>query len=344
MEINRTNYEAYFIDYLEGNLDEGLVDSFIEFLKLNPDLKEELEMYEPVSVIPSPVAFGNKIDLYKEKYDSEEEFNQTAIASLEGNLSEETEQEFKQYVSTHPEKQKDLALFGKTILKADESIIFSKKSNLYKKPLGKTILFWTSRVAAVLVLAIAVFSLLKKQPAEINQENQVAQTEQNIEKQEITTANKTEIAETIQKEIPAQKEKNTSKPIDKKEPTTKNEIKSVVTPPTKNEDALQKRVPMYLPEKMNTLTASVDVQNTKTSLAIMYINYPENSYEEEFLADRVKEKISINRITKAGLNLFTSISNERFTYETDKDGKVTEYSYDSRLLAFSIPGRRSSPE
>jgi len=344
MEINRTNYEAYFIDYLEGNLNEGLVDSFIEFLKLNPDLKEELEMYEPVSVIPSSVAFGNKIDLYKEKYDSEEEFDQAAIASLEGNLSEETEQEFKQYVSSHPEKQKDLALFNETILKADESIVFNQKNILYKKPLGKTILLWTSRVAAVLVLAVAVFSLLKKEPAIVNQENQLAKTEQNIEKQEITPANKTEITETIQTEIPVQKEENKSKPI---VPATNNEIKSVapaVTTPSKNENALPKRVPMYLLEKMNTLTASVDVQNTKTSLGIMYINYPENSYEEEFLADRVKEKINVNRITKAGLNLVTSISNERFTYETDKDGKVTEYSYDSRLLAFSIPGRRSSPE
>jgi len=344
MEINRTNYEAYFIDYLEGNLDEGLVDSFIEFLKLNPDLKEELEMYEPVSVIPSPVAFGNKIDLYKEKYDSEEEFNQAAIASLEGNLSEETEQEFKRYVSSHSEKQKELTLFSKTILKADESVVFSKKSNLYKKSLGKTILLWTSRVAAVLVLAIAVFSLLKKEPAIVNQENQLAKTEQNIEKQEITPANKTEIAETIQTESPVQKGEHKSEP---NAPATKNEIKSVapvVTPPTKKEDALLKRIPINLPEKMNTLTASIDVQNPRTSLATMYISYPEDSYEEEFLADRVKEKINVNRITKAGLNLFTSISNERFTYETDKDGKVTEYSYDSRLLAFSIPGRRSSPE
>ncbi len=343
MEINRTNYEAYFIDYLEGNLDERLVDSFIEFLKLNPDLKEELEMYEPVSVIPSPIAFENKIDLYKEKYDSEEEFNQAAIASLEGNLSEEAEQEFKQYVSSHSEKQKDLALFSKTILKADESIVFSKKSNLYKRPLGKTILLWTSRVAAVLVLAVAVFSLLKKQPAELNQENQLAKTEQNIEKQEITPSNKTEIAETIQTEIPVQKKENKSKSLAKKLPAKNNEIKSVA-PPAKQEDTTPMRVRVFLPEKMNALTASIDVQNTKASLAIMYIDYPENYDDEEFLADRVKDKISINKITKAGLNLFTSISNERFTYETDKNGKVTEYNYDSRLLAFSIPGRRSSPE
>ena len=44
MKINRNNYEAFFIDYLEGNLDEKMVDDFIEFLQQNPDLKEELSV------------------------------------------------------------------------------------------------------------------------------------------------------------------------------------------------------------------------------------------------------------------------------------------------------------
>ena len=35
-EINRANYEAYFIDYLEGNLDETMIDSFIAFSKREP--------------------------------------------------------------------------------------------------------------------------------------------------------------------------------------------------------------------------------------------------------------------------------------------------------------------
>ena len=77
----------------------------------------------------------------------------------------------------------------------------------------------------------------------------------------------------------------------------------------------------------------------------MYITIPENPYEERLLVDRVIEKtgiekFSLNKIAKAGLNLVTSISNEKFTYQTDEEGKVTEIVYDSRLLAFSIPTAR----
>ena len=67
-----------------------------------------------------------------------------------------------------------------------------------------------------------------------------------------------------------------------------------------------------------------------------------NISEERFIADVVKEKtgldnLSLNKITKAGLNLVSSISKDKFNYETNKNGKITEVNFDTRLLAFSIP-------
>ena len=84
----------------------------------------------------------------------------------------------------------------------------------------------------------------------------------------------------------------------------------------------------------------------------MYITSPEtlNAYDEErLLADVVKEKTGLNKfrfntITKAGLKLVSSISGEKFQYETNEKGKVTEYNYDSRLLAFSIPSKNVDSE
>ena len=95
MQINRENYEAYFIDYLEGNLDELLVDDFIEFIKLNPDLKEELDLFESLEAIPENIAFENKEGLYKEKYDAETAFNDAAVACLEGDISEGEKSDFE---------------------------------------------------------------------------------------------------------------------------------------------------------------------------------------------------------------------------------------------------------
>ena len=50
MIITRDNYESFFMDYLEGNLEENLIDQFLDFLKQNPDLKEELHLFEEVSL------------------------------------------------------------------------------------------------------------------------------------------------------------------------------------------------------------------------------------------------------------------------------------------------------
>ena len=76
----------------------------------------------------------------------------------------------------------------------------------------------------------------------------------------------------------------------------------------------------------------------RAELGVMTLVYPEYEIDDErLLTDNLRGKISLQKITRAGLNLVTSLSNERFTYETDEEGKVTEYNYDSRLLAFTIP-------
>jgi hypothetical protein len=42
MKIDRTNYEVFFIDYIEGKLSPEMVEELQIFLALNPDLDEEL--------------------------------------------------------------------------------------------------------------------------------------------------------------------------------------------------------------------------------------------------------------------------------------------------------------
>jgi hypothetical protein len=130
MKINRNNYEAFFIDYLEGNLDEKMVDDFIEFLQQNPDLKEELSLFETVSIGQEEITFSKKELLLKDKYDIENEFNQAAIARLEGDFSALEKIEFENYLSAHPDKQKEAELFSKTKLQPDKSLVFSKKKEI----------------------------------------------------------------------------------------------------------------------------------------------------------------------------------------------------------------------
>jgi len=50
MQINRNNYEAYFLDYRENNLSPEQVAELMIFLEQNPDLKASFEAYENIEL------------------------------------------------------------------------------------------------------------------------------------------------------------------------------------------------------------------------------------------------------------------------------------------------------
>ncbi len=50
MKLDRTTYELFIIDYLEGQLDAIQVSELLLFLEQNPDLKAEIEGIEHVSL------------------------------------------------------------------------------------------------------------------------------------------------------------------------------------------------------------------------------------------------------------------------------------------------------
>lgn len=349
MEITRKNYEAYFVDYLEGNLDESLVDLFIEFLERNTDLKAELKLFESASIIPEDTTYKNKAKLYKDKFDVEDDFNKAAVERIESEISPQDKRAFDAYLLKHPEKQKDVHLFAKTILKPETDIHYQHKNKLYKKTRGKLVLLWAGRVAAVVVLALGVFSLFNRNNNTVSTDNQLVQTDKMESVQETTptveenkeittTTNKQVIISTPETEaeekLLVQAEKSIP-PANKKIGADKNLIAST-TPEEK--ELIAERLPLEVPEQLQRLNASINSQPANVNLGIMTLIYPNTALgEERLLADNIKEKINPRKISRAGLNLFKSISNERFTYETNSDGKVTEYNYESRLLAFSIP-------
>ena len=62
MKINRNNYEIFFLDYHEGNLDAAKLEELLIFVENNPDLKEEFENFEEISI---PIDESIKFDLKK---------------------------------------------------------------------------------------------------------------------------------------------------------------------------------------------------------------------------------------------------------------------------------------
>jgi len=166
MNINLNNYEAFFIDYLDGNLTTEEFRKLEVFLDLYPDLKAQIQDLEMTKLEPEKFTYPLKdklrksnTDLIPKRFNGYEDF---MISKVEGDLTDEEENLFNLFLESNPVKEKDYLLFLHTILKPDP-IGFVEKSSL-KRPLPiisryrKTYWYAASVAAMLLVLMIFVFN------------------------------------------------------------------------------------------------------------------------------------------------------------------------------------------
>lgn len=163
--INRNNYESYLIDLMEGNLDAPTTKEIKTFLEENPDIKEEFEQLDNISIEPGEIRYIDKQILKKEPVKetgniSENNYEEMFVAYFEGDLTPAEKEDVKHFIDLNPSLKNDFNLFGELFLSSDESVLFPDKESLYHK---KRIvpLFWITSVAATLLILIAISGLVK---------------------------------------------------------------------------------------------------------------------------------------------------------------------------------------
>ncbi|MFH2140944.1 MAG: hypothetical protein ABIJ97_00875 [Bacteroidota bacterium] len=167
MKISRNNYEIFFIDYLDNNLDQASVSELMNFLLQNPDL--EAELYEMknsnLSLINENYSFSDKNLLKKNAGDlliSNENFNDLCIAKLENELNDTDYNLFSKYLTLNPDKFKQYKLFELTKLMPDLSIEFENKNSLKRYSIEKVpIKSWTYRITTIAAVIILIFITVK---------------------------------------------------------------------------------------------------------------------------------------------------------------------------------------
>lgn len=154
MKINRNNYEAFFLDYHEGNLLPQEVADLLLYVAQHPELKEEFEGFENISIEnKSTIYFENKNELKKQITLSDEQL----IAAVEGTLTVSELAEFDQQLKTNLNAQRTFKLYQHTKLVADTAIKFENKNSLKHKE-NKVIPFLSYfAIAATILLLIGLF-------------------------------------------------------------------------------------------------------------------------------------------------------------------------------------------
>lgn len=167
--INRHNYEAFFLLYVDGELPAAAKQAVDQFVQENPDLAAELDMLRKTLLFPDEsIRFANKERLYKagsqviDLTNYEEKF----LSYIDNELTTTESQSVETFVLQHPALQADFIALQQTKLEAT-TIAFPDKPSLYRtakteKPVAYLRWWRVAAAAAVIGLGVMVWTFLPR--------------------------------------------------------------------------------------------------------------------------------------------------------------------------------------
>lgn len=246
-EINIHNYEAFFLDYHERNLTAEQEAALLLFVEQHPELKALLDEFEAIAITDyESVEYLDKGALKKRITAINK--NDFYIAKVENTLNPVEENLLDDFLKQNPAQQKELALFYKTKLQPDTTIVFEKKSALKRKAGVVITMYYAIAVAASIMLLIGLFFLNKDEKTDT-----------------IAVLPVTEIQ---------QPEKTTITEISNNEPETRNNEPIVTIP--KQEKNNEPKIVNNKQSRQSTSTANITELTTTEEPLITFVAQPNN--------------------------------------------------------------------
>jgi len=264
MNINRNNYEEYFLLYADKELSADEKNMVEMFVQQNPDLEEEFVMLQQSVIKPDNTITIDKSSLFRkeagqqEQYINQSNYQEKFLLYADNELSLPEIEETEKFVLANPSLQNEFTLLQNVKYEADTSIVFPDKRLLYKKEDdAKVIPFRWKAMAAAALLGAGLWtgiSYLQKEstqpPVATNRDAKPKDTlvkpEPNVDNKNMVTTETTQdqplqstAPKALDNTVKKQQENVTVKTI--QAPGKPQEIKA---PEQKNED-----VAVNLPEK-----------------------------------------------------------------------------------------------
>ena len=165
MNINRYNYEEFFILYLDNELDAEDRREVENFAGQHPDLKEELDILMQSKLTPDEhITFTDKDSLMRfgESSISLANYEEWLTAYIDNELTGPEKDDADKFIAGNPSIQRELNLLQRAKLQP-ETIVFPYKDSLYRKeerPRVIAVRWWRIAAAAVLLLAMATTGIV----------------------------------------------------------------------------------------------------------------------------------------------------------------------------------------
>jgi hypothetical protein len=362
MKIDRSNYEIWLIDMLDGNLSEKQVEELKSFLEMNPDLKEEFNDVSSVSLKPSESIFLNKANLKKSSGDlPESQFEYLCIGYLENDLSDSQREELMLIVSRDSEKKRTFELIQKTKI-IPESIIYEYKNRLIKKtPVQKIVRmsFLGLSAAASVAILIAIFMTVPRNLSNDNFKkdmyagsnpggnNSTKPTVNNITKGTIETKvqnRKVAVAE-IQKKTTAF-------------PHTDSSFISIsdAVPVIISREKELMKVPVFAQVDLKEAAENITLRASNSSLIIPYYDeersnigrFIAKNFREIFLKEKSQSDSPLKayEIAEAGVTGLNKLLGWEMALDekNDENGDLQSVYFSSKMIKFNTPVKKTEPQ
>lgn len=150
MNINRHNYEEFFLMYADNELCAADRKAVEVFVADNADLKPELDLILQTVFNADEIVFENKAALLKEEITPLQE---QLLLYTDNELSATEKEKVQHLINSDAGAAKEWSLLQKTILQPDTAIVFADKQSLYRKEEGRVVRigWWRAAAAAVLL-------------------------------------------------------------------------------------------------------------------------------------------------------------------------------------------------
>lgn len=153
--INKNNYEAFLLDYMEQNLSADMVAELMLFFEQNPELQHELEELDEITLPSETIVFDGKNELKKGVLEN------LMIAEIEGLSTSAESEELEQTIKEDEAYEKAFLLYQKTRLKPTK-IVFENKESLKRERKIIPLYWWATSAAAVLIAFFLIRNLNTK--------------------------------------------------------------------------------------------------------------------------------------------------------------------------------------
>lgn len=315
MQIDRTNYEEFLIDYLDQKLGPVEVAELLLFLEQNPDIKSEFEKLSESSVIqvetlvyPFKEQLKQPVD-FKEKQDN---YVQNLLLNfIENNISDSDKTIVEERIKKDADFKQELYLFTQTKLEPENNLVYPEKHKLKKSNKLISLLYYSISAAAAVLIFFFTFSFFYQKVQPTAHTHKLEPTTLPVKLKQKVASNKHEtVIKTANPTSIFEKSKNTSNELNTLPKAHISEIELQPIFVNKIDNLVQNTQPV--------------AKNTETETELLTTIPPSLNLETQL---EEKKYLSLNELLQTKLKKITrgNVSNESLENKDKRNDKLSKW-------------------